>query len=353
MAVKMTDVARKAKVSVATVSMILKDDQNGYKFSSDTVENVKRIADDLGYRRNKLALSLRHQKNHQVGILSGGYRMDTWGQMLEGISSAVQPDYALVTSVHNYNSEIEKSCLEYFLDIRVSGLIANWSGSADTIELYKKLVYRYKIPVILIDWEIPGLNLSIFRVNDHDMSYLSTMSLIEYGHRNILGAFYGNNPQQFPVNPHISGYSDAIRSLVGVEPTYIWNENLTGPVHSSSYGIYLERFARQITDYMLKNRQMTAIVADDDHAAYYIMSELNKVGLRVPDDISIVGGGNKEPSKLPLINLSSTASESFAENGRKIGEIMFEMMSGKIPLCGNEYHRKLKVFLRNSVKRLH
>ena len=85
MAAKMTDVARKANVSVATVSMILKDEQNGYKFSSETVENVKRIADDLGYRRNKLALSLRHQKNHQVGILSGGYRMDTWGQMLEGI----------------------------------------------------------------------------------------------------------------------------------------------------------------------------------------------------------------------------------------------------------------------------
>ncbi len=352
MAVKMTDVARKANVSVATVSMILKDEQNGYKFSSDTVDNVKRIADDMGYRRNKLALSMRHQKNHQVGVLSGGYRMDTWGHMLEGISAAVQPDYALVSSVHNYKGEIEKSCLEYFLDIRVSGLIANWSGSADTIDFYKKLVYRYKIPVVLIDWEIPGLDLSIFRVNDHDMGYLSTKALIEFGHSNILGAFYGRNPQYFPVNPHIYGYCDAMKTLADTEPVYLWNDNITGPVHLASYGFYLEQFARQVVDYLLKNRQFTALAVDDDQAAYYIMSEMKRAGLQVPEDISIIAGGNKEPSKLPLISLSSTASESFFENGRKVSEIMLEMINGKIPLCGNEYNRKLKVFLRNSVRRL-
>jgi LacI family transcriptional regulator len=352
MAVKMSDVARKANVSVATVSMILNDQQNVYKFSSDTVDNVKRIAEKLGYRRNKLALSLRHQKNHQVGVLSGGYRMDTWGQMLEGISTALQPDYALVTSVHNYNPEIEKSCLEYFLDIHVSGLIANWSGSADTIDLYKKLVYRYKIPVILIDWEIPGLDLSIFRVNDHDMVYLSTKALIELGHRNIFGAFYGRNHQYFHVNPCIYGYCDAIKALADVEPVYLWNDNITGPVHLASYGFYLEQFARQVVDYLLRNRQFTALAVDDDQAAYYIMSELKRAGLHVPEDISIIAGGNKEPSKLPLISLSSTASESFFGNGRMISEIMLEMINCKLPLCGNEYNRKLNVFLRNSVRRL-
>jgi DNA-binding LacI/PurR family transcriptional regulator len=351
MAITMCDIAKKASVSQTTASLILNGGKASSRFSDETAERVRSIAVQMGYRTNRTAAILRNQKNCLIGVLSGGYRMESFGGLLEGISKTVEPKYGIVPAVHHYNCQTERHCLQMFVDMRLSGVIAFWSGDEQSIPFYHELTEKYGIAIVLCDSSIPNLNVPYLIADNQKLAYMAASTLLEFGHREILGLIF-QQPQDVTANTLISGYRKAMAEHNNSNVDFITSTFAATPVYSAEYVKLISQYVDSVIEYLKKNNfKYTAIWAQDDLIVYDLMFKLNRLGIRVPEDISLIGMGNRESSNLPQISLSSVASESFVENGCIISRALIENIEGnKTPaIC---LDRKLKVFLRNSIRKI-
>jgi DNA-binding LacI/PurR family transcriptional regulator len=351
MAITMREIAKQASVSQTTASLILNGGKASSRFSDETAERVRSIAAQMGYRKNRTAAILRNQKNCLIGVLSGGYRMESFGGLLEGVSKTVEPKYGIVPAVHHYDGLTERHCLQMFVDMRLSGVIAFWSGDEESIPVYRDLVERYGISVVLCDFPIPSLELPCLAADNLKLAYLAVSTLLDCGHRKILGLIF-QQPNDGMTDILMGGYYKAMAEYKMQGADVMTSPFATKPVYSKEYVQLVSLYVNKVIERLqYENFKYTAIWAQDDLIAYDLMFKLNKLGIRVPEDISLIGIGNRESSNLPQINLSSVASESFVENGKIISKALLgSMESNKTPTICLE--RKLKVFLRNSIRKI-
>lgn len=351
MAITMLEIAKKALVSQTTASLILNGGKASSRFSEETAKRVRSIAVQMGYRTNRTAAILRNQKNCLIGVLSGGYRMESFGGLLEGISKTVEPKYGIVPAVHHYDGQTERQCLQMFVDMRLSGVVAFWSGDAESIPMYHELVERYGISVVLCDSPIPSLEMPCLAADNVKLAYLAASTLLGCGHRNILGLIFQQSGDAMS-ETLMGGYHRAMSEYKLKEADVMTSPFETRPIYSKEYvqlvSLYVDKVIERLRH---DNFKYTAIWAQDDLIAYDLMFKLNKQGIRVPEDISLIGIGNRESSSLPQINLSSVASESFVENGCIISRALIANIEGNktSAVC---LDRKLKVFLRNSIRKI-
>jgi LacI family transcriptional regulator len=354
MAVTMREIAKKADVSHTTASLILGGGPASKRFSPDTTKLVREVADNLGYRPNRTANILRYQKNCLIGVLSGGYRMEFFGELLEGASKVVEPRFGVVPAVHHYNGENERHSLQMFLDMRLSGIIAFWSGDEKSIPLYRGVAEKYKIPMVLCDSPIPSIDAPCMAVNREEMAYLAASTLLENGHRKILGALSHRerSGKSLESIESIKGYHKAMAEHNLAEIDYIVEPLEDNPIYSKEYTASVAKYADRIIEHLKDNNfKYTAIWTEDDLIAYELLFKLGKLGLKVPGDISLIGMSNRESSRLSSISMSSVASSSFVENGKILSKTLLGMIDGKAPES-LKLERKLKVFLRNSIRKI-
>lgn len=347
MAVTMRDIARKASVSQATVSLVLGSGKNKYKFSQETIDRVQQAADDLGYRPNKTACVLRNQKNCLVGVLGGGYRMNSFAGFLEGVNSVVEPDYGVVTAVHNYEGANERASLKMFIDMRVSGIIAYWSGDEKSLPLYKEIVDRYEIDLFVVDKPLPGIDVPCFSVSDYDMSFLAVEAFVGLGHKNIMSCTFDTTQRG-----HLKGFVDgmAAHDLQDCFGSVVFpiDEKFWTKEYKNNIKDYAHLVMNALND---SKKGFTAILVQDDLLAYELMYELSEKGLRIPEDISVMGMGNYESSDLPQISLSSVGSKSFTDNGIYVSSMLLKMVNGE-EICDRNFERELQVYYRKSTRKI-
>lgn len=351
MAITMREIAKRASVSHTTASLILKGGKASERFSKETIKRVHRIAAETGYRPNRTAAILRNQKNCLIGVLSGGYRMESFGSMLEGVSNVVEPKYGIVPTVHHFSGKKESDSLQMFVDMRVSGIIAFWSGEEKNIPLYRDLVEKYDIPVVLCDSAIPTLEVPYLIANDEKLAYLASSTLLGLGHRKILGLIF-QQPDNPKAKSFITGYRRAMSEYEESNIDFITSMFDANPFRTEEYtrliSVYVDRVIKHLKQ---NNFKYTAIWAQDDLIAFDLMLRLDKLGLKVPDDISLIGMGNYEVSDMPQISLSSVASRSFVDNGSILSNALLDIINGKKP-SSTRLERNFKVFLRNSIRKL-
>jgi LacI family transcriptional regulator len=351
MAITMLEIAKKALVSQTTASLILNGGKASSRFSDETAERVRSIAAKMGYRTNRTAAILRNQKNCLIGVLSGGYRMESFGGLLEGISKTVEPKYGIVPAVHHYNGQIERHSLQMFVDMRLSGVIAFWSGDEQSIPLYHELIEKYGIAIVLCDSAIPTLNAPYLIADNEKLAYMAASTLLEFGHREILGLIF-QQPQDVTANTLISGYRKAMAEHNNSNVDFITSTFAAKPVYSAEYVKLISQYVDSVIEYLKEhNFKYTAIWAQDDLIVYDLMFKLNRFGLRVPEDISLIGMGNRESSSLPQINLSSIASHSFVENGSIVSKTLLDLIAGG-KSSFRSIERRLNVFLRGSIRKI-
>jgi DNA-binding LacI/PurR family transcriptional regulator len=349
MYITLREIAKRASVSQTTASLILKGGTNSKRFSPETAERVRAVAEQMGYRTNRTAAILRNQKNCLIGVLSGGYRMEHFGGMLEGISQVVEPQFGTVPAIHHYNGEIERHNLQMFIDMRLSGIIAFWSGDDKSIALYRQVVERYGISLILCDSPIPNLDVPCLALNDEKLAYIAAKALLEAGHRNILGLIFQQQNEKKAVDL-IAGYRKAMSEWNVANADFFTAPFEVKPVYAKEYADLISQYVDDSIKIIVHGqRKYTAVWVQDDLIAYDLMFKLNKAGIKVPEDISVVGMGNRQSSSLPQISLCSVASESFVNNGVILAQTLLNMINGQSPK-NLILERKPKVFLRGSIR---
>jgi len=270
--VTIKDIAKQAGVSTATVSHVI----NKTRFVSDVLqERVKNAIEDLDYQPNIMAGSLRSRRTKVVGLIvpdSSNPLFAAFLRLVEQVSSSSNYNVLLCNSSYNFENEL--SCIRVIRSKKVDGLIIiPTTTNSDHIN---QLVEN-KLPVVVLHHIIPGCKADSVIVNNFKGTYEATIHLINLGHKHIV---YIDRPVSLPHSlERLNGYRKALEEH-GIRQ----DDNV---IQCSGFN-YID--GSEAMKKLLKRKpDITAVLAFNDTIAMGAIRTINDHGLKVPDDISVVG----------------------------------------------------------------
>jgi LacI family transcriptional regulator len=346
MAVTLKQIAEKANVSTSTVSFALRGKRAGKRpLSPETVLRVQEIADQLGYRPNGLAKSLINNRTCIIGVLLSSLSFGA-EELLEGIKNIVAPEYSSLLAVYNSDGESERHRLDLFMQQRVDGVIAAFSGDSESISYYSDLSEKYNIPVILIDRGIEGLDLPVVRSDHFASTYEGVCALTRLGHTRIQYASVSIARGLESTRLRIQGYRQAMTDK-GLENEICETEEKDFKEWVKMDN--LRHVARGIIDVWLRDRSSTALFVDNDWLAYEIMQECSTYGIRIPEDLSLMGIGDYAFSQFSFVGLSTVASQKQKPMGSGAAKLLMSLLDGS-ESSGRDIILPVEVKLRSTTK---
>lgn len=295
------DIAQKLALSSATISRGL---QNHPAINKNTRKKIQDAAKELGYRHNNFASNLRKQKTNTIGVIVHELNSNFITSVLAGIEKiTTEAGYDLIIAHSSESFQKEAANALNLFHKRVDGLIASLAFNTDGLEHYKP--YEEKgIPVIFFDRvEENGESTKVI-IDNYKCGYEATSHLIEQGCKRIV-LVTANLKRNVYAQRH-KGYMDAL-----------FDHNL--PYHKEHVLIkdLSEQFGVEAALQMMKMKPMPdgAFITNDFSAAV-CMQTLKEHGVRIPEDIAIVGFNNDAISKIVEPQLSTINYP-----GKDIGEI--------------------------------
>jgi len=275
--VTIRDIALKLKISISTVSRALR---NSPEIKLETRQKVLAMAEKLNYTPNVVAQSLRVNKTKTLGIVVPELASHFFASNISGIQdTAYKRGYNVMICQSNENFDQEKSDIRTLISSRVDGLLISLSRETKSYEHLQNLIDR-EIPFVLFDRIIEGLPISTVTVNDTLGAYKATKHLIEQGCKRI--AFLSGPEGMYICKKRLAGYEKALQEHgMAVDAELVVHSELT------------ERSNKALTEDLLalKNRP-DAIFAINDPVAIDVMKVLKSKGMRIPEDIALVGFTN-------------------------------------------------------------
>lgn len=304
------DVARRAGVSPTTVSRVL--NENGY-VAADVRERVLQAIKELNYVPNRMARSLKMKRCGQFTCIISSLSNPFYHEVLLGIErAALERGYTF--SLYNVTRDREaymKLILEGFYD----GLMVLTPYEVMNVVDLKEL--SRKIPVCIYkdrssDFGLPHVHVDLYRAMRRNVEYL-----IELGHRDI--AFLGEYDDH-EENPRYAGYLDAMRDhgLVAGDPLVQLVPYLRDTM-SAGY----ERTAAMLD----QGIRFTAIAASNDLLALGSIRALAERGVRVPQDVSVIGIDDVELARMSTPALT-TARIPKADVGARLVQLLLDQVEG-------------------------
>ena len=277
------DIARKLKVSTATVSRALHDSAD---VSKKTKKKVLQTATELGYRTNYFARNLRNKKTLTIGVIVHELRSYFITSVLAGIEKvATQEGYDIIMahSSESYSKEIAN--VKNLYNKRVDGVMASLSFDTNDVDHFK-LFTEKKIPLIFFDRvQDDGTN-TVVVIDNYESGYSATHHLIDQGCKNI--AHVTSSLKRNVYAERCRGYKDALRdNKIKVDESKIIMTDL-----SEASGI---QAAMQV---MQMKPMPDGVFITNDFLAAVFMQTLKEHQYKIPGDIAVVGFNNDIISKL-------------------------------------------------------
>lgn len=268
----MRDVAEKAGVSLTTVSHVI----NHTRFVSDDVtERVHNAMEELNYRPNELARSLRRGQTNTLGLIlpdSANPYFAEIGHAIEATSSSL--GYNVILCNTHGAEDKEQHYINVLRNKQVDGILFVATGDK-TNSISETLGENF--PILLVDRELVGVRTDVIIVDNHQGGLLATRHLLELGHRRI--ACISGPSRLRPSSERISGYTQALEEAgLAFDPELF----RMGDFHpSSGYQATLALLA--VAD------PPTAVFTCNDLMAIGVIRAASELGRRVPDDLALVG----------------------------------------------------------------
>lgn len=328
------DIARKLRLSAMTVSRAM----NGKpEVSEETRKKVLSCASALRYQPHRWARSLVTRRSSIVGVVIPEIAHSFFSEITCGVEEILdRAGYNILLCHSRGNAQKERDEINMLVGSMVAGLIVASVQPERSPGPMLELEER-GIPFVLVDRYFPRFRFSSVRVDDRAVGRMATRHLICLGHKFIA---HIQGPPVSPSSQRYRGYREAL-TAAGIQPRSVWTVQGNFDFESGSTAM-----ARLLE---LKPRP-TAVFAANDPMAVGAIHACRNFGLRVPEDISIVGAGNIEslydPS--PFITTLDWPREEF---GRKAGT----MLLAAIDDPGRETHEvqviKPRLLVRESTGR--
>jgi LacI family transcriptional regulator len=266
------DVAKEANVSAMTVSRVI---NNKGRISEATRIRVRKIMDELGYVPNTVARSLVLQETKILSLLITDITNPFYTTIARGAEdAAMRFGYKLLFGNSDENIIKEKDYLDMILSTRVDGVLFAPAGDQSLDHL--RLLEKRKIPFVLLDREVPGVESDIVLGDSKEGARQLVEHLLELGHSRI--TLINGSSDTSTARSRLQGYKTALtqRNIV-FDPQLVLEVTFRGLENKSV-----------LTPLFALDEPPTAIFAANNFLAISIMRSLKSMNLRVPEDISLV-----------------------------------------------------------------
>lgn len=299
--VTIKDIAEKAQTSIATVSRVM-NDLGGY--SEETREKVLKVAEEIGYESNAVARSLIVKKTQTIGIVFPNISSLLTYEFLNGIEEiAYKKGYSVIVTYTYSQPERMMKSLKTLNEKRVDGIIFT---SDEVREEYLDYLKKLDIPTVFLSTKSDNTDIPFVKVNDYKAAYDATQFLINKGH-NRIGMIAGNPNDKIAGIPRIDGYMQALKDA-NIEA----DDNLI----KYGYNFNFEDGKKAFKELIETDKNLTAIFVASDEMAAGALSTALAMGIKVPEDLSIIGFDDTMISELvypPLTTLSQPLMQMGSE----------------------------------------
>jgi LacI family transcriptional regulator len=330
------NVAERAGVSKSTVSRVL---NSSAKISSETRERVLDAVRELGYEPNNIARSLIKRKTYTVGVVLEDILNPFFAEVAKGIESALkETSYSMILTSSDYGEENELELTRKLLRYRVDGvLITPMEPDSGAISLLRKR----GIPFFVMNASSVERDVSWIESDNLEGGYLATKYLIGLGHRRLLCL---RSMKLMGSRKRFDGFLRAVREA-GLP---MENHLVRGDVDSTKGSHVL---MNAIVGEVGPGRLPTGIVAVNDAVAIGAMESLLERGVRIPEDVSIIGYDDINFAGLLRVPLTTIHQPKF-----KMGELAARQLVDGIERGGGGEGRQFLVepslVIRKSCRRL-
>lgn len=304
------DVAQKSNVSVATVSRVI-NNLDGY--SEETRKKVIEVMDELGYQRNAIARNLKVKETRTIGVLYPKASTTYYVEILDGIEDFAQcNNYSVIICNTGDNWERISEYLRVLSERQVDGLIICSIPPKD--DLYEQVV-ESNIPTVLVSSLSYRYSLPYVKVDDYQAAYSATLYLIENGHKEI-AVIAGKNDDFIAGVPRVNGFLQALKD----NNLHVKKKLIQERGFSFSDGV------EGMKELLKAKEKFTAVFAASDDSAVGALSVAHAKGLKVPEDISIIGYDNTNIAQMSYPPLT-TVGQPLYEMGKKSVEMLLKRIS--------------------------
>ncbi len=309
------DIARELNLATSTISRALKDHSS---ISEKTIEKVKKTAEEMGYRPNNLAASLRNKKTKTIGVLLPTIEQPFLSSLISGVEITAKKlgyNVIIVQSHDSYKGEM--NLVKSLYNNRVSGVICSLAMETPNASHFQ-LFIDSNTPLVFVD-RVPKEAFNTYKVviDNFDAGYKATKHLISQGCKRIAHLAAGS---EFSIyNERKKGYLAALKEFnLPIEDELIIKLN----------GITLEEAARATNILLDLKNPPDGIFAPGDILGVSAIQCAKKRGVNVPEDLAVIGFNDDPISKIIEPHLSSITNPGF-KMGQASAEIILKTLKSQ------------------------
>ena len=306
--VTLRKVAERAGVSVNTASRAI---NNKPDINEETKKRVLQIAKELGYIRNAAAVALRTKKTGTIGVVIADNRNPFYAEVLNGMEEAArEKNYHIILANTQRDYKKEEEAINLLLAKRVDGLLI--TPVQDKDDDIKNLIDA-NIPFVVVGRDFENIEVDAIYNDEVKGGFLATEYLIKKGHKRISlidGFLYKS-----PAKGRLEGYKKALNKYrISLDESLI-----------SVGDINIEDGYERTKQMLEKNLDFTAIFAYNDMMAFGAMQAIKEKGLRIPEDIGLVGYDD-----IPFSSLISPALTTIRLKKQELGAESVKLLLSRI-----------------------
>ncbi|GKV66942.1 MULTISPECIES: LacI family DNA-binding transcriptional regulator [unclassified Sporosarcina] len=311
--VNIFDVAKLANVSIATVSRVTSNKEG---VNEATKAAVLKAMEELGYRPNSAARTLRMSKSNIIIVLMLNIKNSFYSEYIRGLEEVAQKaGYFLLIGSTDGDMTKEKKYMNLIHDSRVDGVILTTEGIMNESSIKK---INKSSPVVLTFDYVPGQNIPSISIDNESASRKITNHLINLGHKRIA---------------HITGYMGRLQSqtrLNGYKQALL-QHNITVEEALIQEGGYLFKDGYAAAQKLLSfDKLPSAIYGGNDNIAIGALKAVQEAGLRVPEDIAIVGFDNLDIANYMTPGLTTIHQPRYEIGKRAMSLLLLKIENAEI-----------------------
>ncbi|TAH16297.1 MAG: LacI family transcriptional regulator [Runella slithyformis] len=304
------EIAYQLGLSTSTVSRALRGLS---QIKPETRAAVVRVAEELDYQPNMLAKSLAKSHTKTIGLVVPSLNYYFFSSVLQSIEeTALQAGYSVMICQTGESYLREVSQIQNLLNSKVEGFIISLSRDTSQYEHIERLVHK-KIPVVLFDRYIEGLEASKVIVDNQLAAFQATEHLIENGCKRL--GFLAGPPNLLISNQRVEGFKAALQQhQLPFQKRYVLHSDFSQ-----------ENTMMQTFNLMNLPDAPDGLLVMSDRIAFAAMHALKQRGLRIPADVAVVSFNN-EPTCDYLTPSLTSVSQPIQDMGREAVRLLLKQL---------------------------
>ncbi|MFC6997078.1 LacI family DNA-binding transcriptional regulator [Rufibacter roseus] len=308
------DIAQQLNISITTVSFILNGKAKEKRISNLVTDRVLRLVEELDYKPNQIARSLRTGKSKIICLMVEDISNAFFSSIARQIEeNAFDQGYKIIYCSTENKPEKTRELIKMFRERNIDGyIISPPEGIKEDIQS----LLDDKIPVVLFDRLIPGLLTNYVMIDNFDATVNGVKHLIDQGYLNI--AFITLDSQQTQMKDRLDGYNQVIKE-----------HNLNSYVHKVNYASPYNQHVSSIASYINEHPIIDAVLFSTNYLATRGIDAINTINLKIPADISAVAFDDLDFFKLYQPTITAI-SQPVEEISKKLIDIILKKLESNL-----------------------